>query len=200
MRRNDYTLEEVRIAVKNSKSIASVLRFIGLRPIGGNYKTIHRIIKENNIDTSHFTGQGWNVGLKFKPNKSVSDDEVFVANSNYNCSWRVRERYKQKKGIAYCEQCGLSEWLGQNIPLEIHHLNGVNTDNRLENLILLCPNCHALTSNYRGRAKLSALSERIDVECRKFKEALTGQADGNLEPSLRMEEGAETRHDTPKDC
>ena len=46
---------------------------------------------------------------------------------------------------------------------------------------------------------MSALSERRDVECRKFKEALTGNADGNLEPSLLMEEGAETRHDTPKD-
>jgi hypothetical protein len=46
---------------------------------------------------------------------------------------------------------------------------------------------------------LSALSEKRDVECRKFKEALTGHADGNLEPSLQKKEGAETRHDTPKD-
>jgi hypothetical protein len=46
---------------------------------------------------------------------------------------------------------------------------------------------------------LSALSEKRDVECRKFKETITGKADGNLEPSLRKEEGAETRHDTPKE-
>ena len=44
---------------------------------------------------------------------------------------------------------------------------------------------------------MSALFERREVECRKFKEALTDNADGNLEPSLRKEEGAETRHDTP---
>ena len=49
------------------------------------------------------------------------------------------------------------------------------------------------------KSNLSALSERRDVECRKFKEALAGNADGNLEPSLPKEEGAETRHDTPKD-
>ena len=49
------------------------------------------------------------------------------------------------------------------------------------------------------RRNLSARSERSDVECRKVKEALTGKADGNLEPSLFREEGAETRHDTPKD-
>ena len=46
---------------------------------------------------------------------------------------------------------------------------------------------------------MSARSEKSDVECRKFKEALTGKADGNLEPSLEEEEGAETRHDTPKE-
>ena len=46
---------------------------------------------------------------------------------------------------------------------------------------------------------MSARSEKNDVECRKVKEALTGKADGNLEPSLLREEGAETRHDTPKD-
>ena len=45
---------------------------------------------------------------------------------------------------------------------------------------------------------MSALSEKRDVECRKFKETIAGKADGNLEPSLRKEEGAETRHDTPK--
>ena len=164
-----------------------------------NYRTIHRIIEENGIDTSHFTGQGWNVGLAFKPQKSICDEDVFVINSNYKCSWRLRERYKKATGIEKCENCGLDSWLGKNIPLEIHHINGINTDNRLNNLRLLCPNCHALTDNYRGRAHLSALSEKRDVECRKFKEALTGKADGNLEPSLRKEEGAETRHDTPKE-
>ena len=46
---------------------------------------------------------------------------------------------------------------------------------------------------------MSALSEKRDVECRKFKETITGNADGNLEPSLRKEEGAETRHGTPKE-
>jgi len=49
------------------------------------------------------------------------------------------------------------------------------------------------------RLFLSALSEKRDVECRKFKETLTGNAEGNLEPSLQKEEGAETRHGTPKE-
>ena len=57
MKRNNYTLEDVRKAVEQSKSIASVLRYLGLRPVGGNYKTIHRYIKDNDLDTSHFTGK-----------------------------------------------------------------------------------------------------------------------------------------------
>ena len=198
MRKASYSIDDVKKAVSQNKSIAGVLRQLGLRPIGGNYKTIHRLIMSNNIDTSHFTGQGWNVGLTFKPNKSIDDSEVFTENSVYKCSWRLRERYKMVTGLSSCESCGLLEWMGKPIPLEIHHINGINTDNRIENLQLLCPNCHAQTKYYRGRASLSARSEKREVECRKFKEALTDNADGNLEPSSINGEGAETRHDTPK--
>lgn len=194
-----YSNDDLRSAVVDNVSIAGVLRQLGLRPIGGNYRTITRLIKELDIDISHFTGQGWNVGLEFKPNKNMDDSEIFVQDSPYKCSWRLRERYKKATGFSSCHNCGLSEWMGQDIPLEIHHINGNNTDNRLENLVLLCPNCHALTNNYRGRAQLSALSEKREVERRKFKEALTDQAEGNLEPSPGDGEGAETRHGAPKD-
>ncbi|MBR5699920.1 MAG: HNH endonuclease [Bacteroidales bacterium] len=197
--KSQYTKDDVIQAVAENNSIAGVLRQLKLRPIGGNYKTIHRLIKEYALDTSHFTGQGWNIGLKFKPQRAIEDSEIFVEESNYRCSWRLRERYKKVTGINNCEVCGLTEWQGRPIPLEIHHINGKNFDNRLQNLQLLCPNCHALTNNYRGRAQLSALSERRDVECRKFKETLTGSAEGNLEPSSGNGEGAETRHGTPKE-
>ena len=53
-----YSENDIRVAVKDSKSIAGVLRHLGLRPVGGNYKTIHHLIKEYELDTSHFTGQG----------------------------------------------------------------------------------------------------------------------------------------------
>lgn len=49
-----------------------------------------------------------------------------------------------------CERCGCSEWQGQPIPLELHHKNGNHYDNSLDNLEILCPNCHALESNNSG--------------------------------------------------
>ncbi|MFP5389898.1 MAG: HNH endonuclease [Thermoleophilia bacterium] len=50
-----------------------------------------------------------------------------------------------------CEQCGIAEWRGRALSLALHHLNGNAKDNRLENLELLCPNCHAQTENFAGR-------------------------------------------------
>ena len=50
-----------------------------------------------------------------------------------------------------CESCGLEKWMGQPIPLELHHIDGDKTHNELSNYQLLCPNCHALTDSYRGK-------------------------------------------------
>ena len=140
-------------AAKTSQSIAGMCRYFGLKPCGGNYKIIHKAIKEYDLDISHFTGQGWNSGLKFKPFEEKPIDKILVANSSYQ-SFKLKRRLLQK-GLKkhICEQCGLIEWQGKPIPLELHHKNGNNRDNRIENLLLLCPNCHALTESYRGKNK-----------------------------------------------
>ena len=157
------TKEEVGEAVRNSKSIADVCRFLGIKPIGGNYRIIHKVIDEFNIDTSHFTGQGWNVGLKFRPSKPKDLKDILVKGSYFQ-SFKLKRRLlseglKEKK----CESCNLTTWMGLEIPLELHHVNGDNSDNRIENLKLLCPNCHALTDSYRGLNK-SAHRETGEVE------------------------------------
>lgn len=50
-----------------------------------------------------------------------------------------------------CNECGIDTWHGKTIPLELDHINGKSQDNRIENLRLLCPNCHSLTDTWRGR-------------------------------------------------
>ena len=140
-------------AAMTSQSIAGLWRYFGLKPCGGNYKIIHKAIKEYDLDISHFTGQGWNTDLHFKPAEAKPIEDILVADSNYQ-SYKLKRRLIQE-GLKdnICERCRLSEWQGAPIPLELHHINGNNRDNRLENLALLCPNCHALTESYRGKNK-----------------------------------------------
>lgn len=148
--KNRFSKEEYEIAISSSVSIAEVCRKLGIRPNGGNYNTIHNVINKYNIDISHFTGQGWNTGLKFKPKKSIPINEILKENSFYQ-SYKLKQRlFKEGLKEMKCECCNLTEWMGKPIALELHHINGINTDNRLENLIILCPNCHAQTEHYRG--------------------------------------------------
>ena len=52
-----------------------------------------------------------------------------------------------------CERCGITEWRGSPLAMALHHSNGDGLDNRLENLQLLCPNCHSQTENFAGRGR-----------------------------------------------
>ena len=151
------TKEEYEEAIKSSYSIAESLRKLGIKDKGGNYRIIKNAIQKYNIDTSHFRGQGWNVGLKFIPSPKQDIKNILVRNSSYQ-SYKLKKRLLEEGIKEYkCEECGFTEWKGQKIPLELHHINGDNTDNRIENIQLLCPNCHALTDNYRGKKRKRVL-------------------------------------------
>ena len=153
--------EDIVAAAKSSFSIAGMCKFLGLVPSGGNYRLMHNAIAEYNIDTPHFRGQGWNVGLKFKPSHPKQLSEILVKGSTFQ-SYKLKKRlFKENLKEKRCECCGRTTWQGHEIPLEIHHKNGDNRDNRLENLAILCLNCHALTDSYRGRNNKSATKETL---------------------------------------
>ena len=152
MKRRKYTDKQLEEAVKTSHSISAVLKKLGLTPAGGNYESINRRIQKLNLNTSHFLGQAILRGKTHNYNTRPLE-EVLVHKKLEN-TWKLKNRLL-REGIKehQCECCGETEWLDEPIPLEFHHKDGDRTNNTLQNIELLCPNCHALTDNYRGSKK-----------------------------------------------
>lgn len=146
-----YTEQELREVVAKSTTSAEVLRHFGLIPRGRNYGILKKKLKEFAICTEHFLGNSW---AKGKPGSRKLQDNletVWVKGRLCSSSKLRRRLIRERLFEAKCMKCGIDEWMGQPAPLELEHKNGDNTDNRLENLEILCPNCHAQTPTYRGK-------------------------------------------------
>jgi hypothetical protein len=157
MRTRKWTDEMLVQAVAESRSVRQVMQKLGLIPAGGNYVQIREYIKVHNLDTSHFLGQGWNKGTPHTAVPARPLEKILVQDSNYQ-SFKLKKRLFAI-GIKKieCEECAWKEIsIDGRIPLELDHINGVRTDNRIENLRVLCPNCHSLKPTHRGRNKKKA--------------------------------------------
>jgi 5-methylcytosine-specific restriction endonuclease McrA len=85
--------------------------------------------------------------------QAVPMRDLLVAGRRRNRSHVKARLLKSGLKEGRCDDCGIAEWRGRPLPMELHHVNGDGTDNRLTNLRLLCPNCHSQTGNWGGRAK-----------------------------------------------
>ena len=152
--KRDIDEQKFKDAVNKSHSIADVLRNLNRCPYGGaGYRYVKQKISEYDVDISHFSEKVWNKDKTFDPLPKIPIEEILVENRYFNTN-QLRKRLiasglKEHK----CEICNNSEWNEKPIPLELHHINGNNNDNRIENLQILCPNCHAQTDNYCGKNK-----------------------------------------------
>ncbi len=154
MKKRTWTVEELKNAVKNSFSYRQVLAKLNLREAGGNYAQIKKYIKELELNTGHFKGRGWNLGMHGIGIPRIPLEKILVKNSTFQ-SFKLKKRlFMAEIKPQYCEECNWAKKTFDGyLPLELDHINGDRHDNRLENLRILCPNCHSLKPTHRGRIR-----------------------------------------------
>ena len=154
-KREDITDEQLLIAIQSSISIHSTLNKLRLSKGNSNQIWIREKIGELDIDVSHFLGQAHLRGKTHNWGKKTPLDEFLVENGEYRVSSHSLKKRLIREGILEdkCAICGITMWHEQKLSLHLDHINGKHNDNRLENLRLLCPNCHSLTDTYAGKNK-----------------------------------------------
>jgi hypothetical protein len=145
------TDEQLRKAVAERVSVRDIIQALGLRPCGGNYTTVNRRVAELGLSTSHWLGQAYLRGKShsYRPPRPL--DQILRVGTRVKTSQLKKRLIRAGLLDAVCSSCGLTEWLGKSIPLELDHIDGDNENNGIENLRIVCPNCHALTPTYRGK-------------------------------------------------
>ena len=133
---------------KSLDSISKILERLGVcKTSGTHYLSVKKMLEQLNADTSHLKGKSW---AKGKISATIQDalvkDGVKIASSKLKL-WLISAGLKKYQ----CEGCKLEEWMGRPIPIQLHHVNANNRDNRLENLQILCGNCHCQTPSYARR-------------------------------------------------
>ena len=147
-----YTKEKLEAAVLSATSIQDVARIILGKVVSGNqHQHIKRMIKKFDIDTGHFLGRRHNLGKI--SNKRKLAREIFIVGQRQK-SFLLRRSLIELSIEYKCSICGLNKWQDKKINLEVDHIDGNSTDNRIENLRFLCPNCHSQTSTFGFRGKM----------------------------------------------
>ena len=140
--------EVVRFAVENSQSLGKALDLLGVHRGGKTYRYLRMLCEQWGIDCSFPSRYA---------QKRIPFDEIFIENSPY-----VNNRIELKKRLyeagifeEICIECGNGPvWNGKPLVLQLDHINGVNNDHRIENLRIMCPNCHTQTETYAGKRRL----------------------------------------------
>jgi Zn finger protein HypA/HybF involved in hydrogenase expression len=149
-----WSSEEFTEVVKKSNTISEVIRYFGCPTNQGHYsRMFHKSVKELNLDISHLIN-GARALLVRSGFQKIPTNEILVSGTYKNTKNLKDRLIKEELMINHCYDCGIQPvWNGKELKLHLDHINGDNADNRIENLQLLCPNCHSQTDTYCGSKK-----------------------------------------------
>ncbi len=145
MARKDITDEQIIEACSSGQTMNTCAGELGM-----SFMTFKRRAKRLGVYIPNPGRKGMERNPEeFKKMRIPLEDIITGKHTKPYTSSRLRKRlvdagYKQNK----CEDCGIENWRGEKITLELHHKDGNHTNNKLENLAILCPNCHSLTPNH----------------------------------------------------
>lgn len=145
---SELSKEEIVLLIEKANSINEILKQLKVNPNGsGAYKTFRNHCKRLGVEPPIYNIGNNVVGPR------IELKDILVENSTYQNITRLKQRLVKNKILEYkCVKCGNEgEWMGEPITLQLDHINGINNDNRLENLRFLCPNCHNQTETHGSK-------------------------------------------------
>ena len=148
-----YSLEEIKQMVSETRGFKDLTARMGYKKNNSYINNqLREYFKENNIDYSHYNGQAWRAGGQLK---DLTQNDFGVITPAIIKKYLIEERGNK------CEFCQATEWFDNPIPIQVHHIDGNRSNNLRDNLLLLCPNCHAITDNWCGKNKRKITNEDI---------------------------------------
>lgn len=148
---NKYTKEFLEPIVQKSKYWGELFQNLGIIQGGNNMKNIKKHIEKYNINVDHFISKSKALSLK-RHKYALQYEDLFIEKCSHSRNSVKAFIYNNKLKPIVCELCGQNElWNNKKMSLILDHINGINNDNRLENLRLVCPNCNStLDTHCRG--------------------------------------------------
>lgn len=145
---NRYEIDSFSEIVKISNNITDICRNLGIGTTKGNRDTVKKYILKYGLDISHFK-----IIRNINNVNKKELSEILVKDSTYTSTTHLKNRlYKEGLKERICEMCGQNEsWNNMKISLILDHINGINNDNRIDNLRIVCPNCNAGLSTNGGK-------------------------------------------------
>lgn len=144
-------LESIKQAIESSTSRRQVLLSLGLTPT--KQRTLNKIIEENDLDISHFVRYKL---VELNEKRTRNFDEMF-SRGTWTKGKTLKNQILKYSLMEYeCQVCkNAGSWANKPLSLQVDHINGDNTDNRVHNLRFLCPNCHSQTDTYAGKNNMA---------------------------------------------